>query len=401
MKKILSVFLCVMLAFACACFSVGCKESSEKIESEKNFIKDIGGCSETYDGNVSTKQYASQDNAVYDYVAQEVLSDSSANFSVQQTTATTLTKQEASLLVPLRFMENAVSVKKIEANYSVTNNATQTETYSFKTFASNDASKKVVVYVIDYGEYFKYFSPVVTTGETITKSYYESIFNWEKYKNCTINNTTYMENKFDDFSGTAETTCVVKYTEDKLYLETNTSIKTSVLNENVKVKFYLETVDGTLKCYLYYDGSWTEVALSTFKDSLSQTGQTIEGDELTSIEQISPFKDSYLDFTYFKKTDYGCELNQEHITAYLNQAFNQIMQEESSEIGLNNFKFNGSVKYYVSKGVLSGIRTIINMSYDMEITEGQTTNMSIKITSSEKCLDYGTTTVTRPADLVI
>ncbi len=399
MKKFLSLILSVLLVLAFACFSVGCKDknkSSSKIESEKTFLNDIGGCSETYDGNVSTKQYTTQDNAVYDYVAQEIVSDSSKNLAIEQTNTTTLTSEEASLIVPSRFMENAVSVKKIEANYSVTNNASQTSTYSFKTFATSDASKKIVIYVIDYGEYFKYFTPMVTTGETVTKSYYDSIFNWKKYENCTINNTTYIDIKVDGYTLTTKTTSIIKYTEDKVYME----ITTTVLGESVTIKFYIEKVEETLKSYIFYDDSWQEVDLRTLGNSLAQAGQTIEGGELTSIDQLAPFKDSYLDFSYFKKTDYGCELTEEHFIAYLNQAFKQSMQDNSSSIGMKNMNFKGSVKYYVSKGVLSGIRTQVNMSYAIEV-EQQTSNVSMQITCSEKCLDYGTTTITRPADLTI
>ena len=66
---------------------------------------------------------------------------------------------------------------------------------------------------------------------------------------------------------------------------------------------------------------------------------------------------------------------------------------------------SGSVKFYVSKGVLSGILSNMKLSGTISLSEmlGTTENITATFTSAlsmtVKCTDYGTTVVTKPAEI--
>ena len=63
MKKLTSIFLCIVMAVVATVALTGCKKETKK-SAEQSMIDDIGGCSETYTGTLSEEQYSSSDEAM-------------------------------------------------------------------------------------------------------------------------------------------------------------------------------------------------------------------------------------------------------------------------------------------------------------------------------------------------
>ncbi|MCI6733983.1 MAG: hypothetical protein MR437_02780, partial [Clostridiales bacterium] len=72
--------------------------------------------------------------------------------------------------------EKAADVSKVSAS----------EQPELSLLSETAVNKTTKVYIICFSGYYKYFSPALKTGETVTKSYFDSIFNASKYDNCTV-----------------------------------------------------------------------------------------------------------------------------------------------------------------------------------------------------------------------
>ena len=62
---------------------------------------------------------------------------------------------------------------------------------------------------------------------------------------------------------------------------------------------------------------------------------------------------------------------------------------------LDMFSIDMFAKYYVSQGVLSGMREDVTMKLDMN-EEGMKMKMSADVVAEMSCTNYGTTVVTKP-----
>ena len=406
MKKILSLMLALLLVATCF---VGCggekpgtteAETTTAASSSPNdtpVVKDevaealiakVGGASETFEGALSEATFYTPEAAAKGYLIKEVVGTKNVGFAEILTIRSkgTLSNSEAKAAgIPDSFLTDADSVEEMEVDYTVHEAAVDGGVTLLKDTVDNE--KTVKVYVVKCGLNWQYFTPRPITGDTISASYYDSVFNAEKYKNCTFKATQITRNVVS-YSGMGESGSqtsevkveqVIKFAGNKILVErTTSSYDTEVSAETTvqKISMYLEEVGGEMTCYVKTkaDGEW-------MKGSLAAIG-------FTSIDQLTPFHDQYLDYTYFTKTDYGFALGEESATSYIDE----VLGGEFTALLAQGFEFDMLAKYVVKDGVLSALISDALLSYSMS-QDGATASMEYVIQAEMTCVDYGTTVV--------
>lgn len=361
----------------------------ETLNSEQNSFADaLGGVSETFTGAISEESYDSSEDAATAFVNEELAGNQRAEIQSVQT-RTLSSENIAGLDIPEDILKGSDAVEEVEVKYAVEDSDSLESRNGFDNLASLNKTKTVKVYVIRYGTDWKYFSPMPVTGNTISKSYYNSVFNADKYKNCTLVMNSDVVAEISAEGETMEmiirTSQTIKHADGKVYLEQ--SVYTNQFEADVTeqtVYAYMETdEDGNIRCYVSLDpnGDW-------FATSLTAIG-------FQSLDQLTPFHDQYLDYTYFTKTSYGFALEEENARAYFTQALSDALSSLQELLDPDKMDLDMYAEYYVSEGVLSGMR--VDASVDMTITEGGASGkLTETITSVVSCTDYGTTVVEKP-----
>ena len=354
------------------------------------FISSLGGVSETYVGAVSQHSYSSINEAAEAYVNNEVAGYASSSV-VSAETLQVFAPSEVDITIPNEFLENADSIEKVNVVYNVYNATTYSSAQS-----SNSTQYTTVVYIIKYDYMFKYFVPMPITGETISKSYYDSVFNSEKFENCTM--STSMDASISAGSSyggeTMSMTMEMKITQDvqydngKIYLKqySYTSTKMTYAGQTESevdeetIYAYITTDDyGYTVCYIKYNENdpWQRGYLYTIGFS--------------SVEELTPFYGDYLDYTYFSKTSYGFALEKENAKQYFAQAFDSLGSSVAG-VDFGEDGINMVARYYVQEGVLTG--TQVNATINATVSEsGQEADMAVTVTGVTTCSNYGTTVV--------
>ncbi len=382
MKKWLAGVLCV--ASVGTAFMAGCGGGG-KSESKKHdaFIKELGGVGDTYKGAVSI-DYTTAEAAATAYVATEVVGLSGDAENVVATSKGEVTTAKQTEITATLSAEDAEGIVKIE-EYEVTYSEGG---YMPMAADSYDSNKTVRVYIISYADHFKYYTPCPVTGETITKSYYESVFNEDSYKNCTF--VSVMEEEVDGETGGMTVTVQIKaqqtakFTENAFYLEQSYTMTTSALGEN-------EEVNDVLYAYGEKDATTQEWKLY-IKDGEDESwgNGSWYGIGVSSLEELYPFAQDYLDYTYFTKTDYGFELSGENSEQYIEETLSKIASYLGEGGDIDIF-----AKYYVCGGVLSGVRMDMDMSLTVN-SGGYKVSVDATAFEETKVTNYGTTVVERP-----
>ena len=397
LTKVLAASMAFSLVFASGCigdkipFLSGCFGKDSEAKKEADFIDSIGGVSETYTGAVSEQSYENAEVAAKAFVEEEVVGETDCEIENVESKGTLSDAEVSQLNLTDDIKNGMTSVEKLEVEY-VKDNGTA---YMSAAPDTLNKTQKVTVYVIKYESRFKYYSPAPITGNTITKSYYDSIFNAEKYKNCTYKTTMEMEMdlsaSYQGQSQSAEMTMgmsqLIQYSENKIYMEQTISYKMSGMGENMveeeTICAYMEVVEGEIVCYVKTGDSteWYEGSLST-----------IGFDDL---DELTPFYDQYLDYSYFTKTDYGFEISDENAKQFIEETLSDSLGAMDMDEMLDMFSIDMFAKYYVSQGVLSGMREDVTMKLDMN-EEGMKMKMSADVVAEMSCTNYGTTVVTKP-----
>ena len=398
-KRITALLLAMLMVFA-AMMMVACKQEKEdddddkKTEGSKNdperneFIEGLGGVSETYVGAISEDSYASAEDAAEAYVAEEIAGESDANI-VEVTSKGELSDKEIQKAnIPADLIEGCDAVEKMEVVYYLEDDSSLDK--GGVEYLASSSSKKttVTVYVIKFNVDWKYFTPMPETGDTISKSYYDSVFNAESYKNCTLESTTVVDIEIkadgETMTMTSSITQKVMHSEGKVYFEQIS--KSSSNGQETPESYicaYIEEGEYGVECYVKNSetGPWQRA-------SLYQIG-------FTSIDELTPFYNAYLDYTYFTKTEYGFALADENARAYFTQALMGALGSMSSMIDEDKMKLDMYAEYYVAEGVLSGARVDADVDMDLSV-EGQTASLKEKVNTVTKCTNYGSTVIERP-----
>ncbi len=387
-KNLTKVFALTM-AFSLV-FAVGCNNADKKEEEAHNaFIESLGGCSDTYKGAISSHTYTTQEDAAEGFIEVELTGNEDVVITNSQSKGTLTNEEVNALAISDADREGIVEVEKLSVTYSK-----ESVSSVAKTADTLDTSKTVDIYIIKYPNNFKYYSPAPITGETVTKSYYDSIFNSENYTNCTLTYSTKIEAtvklmKVKLYSYTYELSQTIKHDSDKIYLEQRISQKSEgqVQTGNMGLvtdpylAAYIEVVDGQNVCYV----KTSEESTSWNKGNLTQIG-------FNRLEELRPFYGQFLDYTYFTKTDYGCAIAEENAKKYVNET---LSNDQTVSQYLDDMTIDMFAKYYVANGVLSGVRQDIKLTLDMKV-EGISTSVDEVVVSEMKCTNYGTTVVEKP-----
>ncbi len=375
-KKTLIQCLTLALAATMSLSMAGCSlfEKSES-KKEQEFISELGGVSETYKGAVSTQSYNTAESAAQAFVQEEVVGEQKATVVNTTSQGTLSNEQVAALQLPAEVQTGIVSVEKMEVEYT-TETVARTNT--------NTQNKKVTVYVIKYANDWKYYTPAPITGQTISKSYYDSVFNYEQYQNCTMTTTMQVDMKLlMVIDVQVSMTQVVKYADNKILLEQTMSFSGLGEEETEYVGLYIEETNQGSNCFVKnsQEGTWQEA-------NLHQVG-------FSSVDELMPFYDSYLDYTYFTKTDYGFRMNDKNAQQFIRES---LEKEEALKEFLqgNALDMDLFIKYYVSNGVLSGMRQDANFSLNINIDSEGAVEVDVSLVNTTICTNYGTTVVNKP-----
>ena len=368
-------------------------ETPEVDNGDSDFIDSIGGVSETYVGAVSKYTYPSADNAARAFVENEVVGNAYA-YNISTTPVASFGIDNVDINIPSELLDGADTIEKINVTYSMSS-ASSYSTMSTST-SDGEGQYTAVVYVIKYGPDFKYFVPMPVTGETISKSYYDSVFDDSKWANCTMELNTSMsmdvsaEYMGETMSINMDITMhqIIKYDDGKIYLFQESTQKTSgygVGNSDEHTTIYAcitEDEYGNPICY--------------YKENENDEWQRgyLWNIGFSKVEELQPFYNDYLDYTYFSKTSYGFALEEENARQYFLQAFDQL-SGGSLPVDFGNDGINMSVKYYVRDGVLSGMQN--NSTVEADYSEdGVGGHLNVSVNQVVTCKDYGTTEVEMP-----
>ena len=339
-------------------------------EGRDEFIAELGGVSETYVGSVSEESYETAKDAANAYVSNEVAGDSNVTNVSADSKGQLSSSEIDELNLPADLKTGLTSIEKFEVSYTLSDSAVASMASSSKNAVT------ITVYVIRYGKEYKYYNPCPVNGETITKSYYESVFNYDKYDNCTfvkksVAEVTMLNQKYEML-----VTQTIKRDGDKIYFEqsiTGDAELTSQFGSQTYMAAYIEKdEDGNSKTYV--------------KTSAGATwGQgSLYG---VNAESLVPFYDQYLDYTYFSKTNFGFALKGDNAL----QFYTETISAQGAGQYLDDAELDLYAEYYVAEGVLSGMR----MEYSAKINVSGVTQTTVG-ENTMTCTNYGTTVVEKP-----
>ena len=400
LRRILSLMLALLMVLAALSLTACSKDKDddkdkkedkeEKLSAEQDaFAKSLGGVSETFKGAVSEKTYETSKAAAEAFVQEELVGEASAN--ILNVTSKELDEKEIKKLdIPEDLLKGSDAVEEMEVKYSVdaAKDALDLGNGIVKLEAEEELNKSVTVkvYVIKFGVDWKYFTPMPVTGDTISKTYYDSVFNAERYKNCTLESTSdvkmVMTQNGEKQEMNMKTTQKIKHADGKIYLDQTIELNAGQETETQSLALYMETVDGKMVCYVKMaeNADWV-------KGDLSAIG-------FTDIEQLTPFHDQYLDYTYFTKTNFGFELADDNAKSYFSKALGAALGMLGN-LQLNEDTLKMHAEYYVSNGVLSGMD--VNADVELSMTQGENTvEVKETVVNITKCTDYGKTVVEKP-----
>ncbi len=412
MKKIISFLIALFMIFTLLC-TTGCGSLAymseealgslfdslfEKMfgisgdnygdEERGAFIESIGGVSETYKGSVSKESYDTAEDAAKAFVTAEIIGNNQAVVLDTSTLGELSEGEIKALNIPDDIKEGAISVEELSVTYMIDNPAAYVLSTDDAVPADTlNESKTVCVYVIKFETYWKYYSPAPITGDTITKSYYDSVFNMEKYKNCTLYSTASAictQICVEDGVTEEETVMLsvselIKYADGKVYIEQTVSATFDGESTTEAIYGYLETVGDEIVCYVKLGADSTE----WYRSEIHAIG-------FSSLDELIPFYDQYLDYTYFTKTDYGFQLSGDNAKQYLEETFELLDISMFDDMTIDMF-----AEYYVSNGVLSGMRSNFNIE-GAEWIDGDRYEAYVETETTTTCTNYGTTVVEKP-----
>lgn len=371
-KKILAGILAMTTLFSVG-FTASCKNVGENAEHNA-FIKELGGTSETYSGEVSQNSYSTEEAAALACVSNEISSYSTGESIVTRKKLNN--SQILQLNLPKTETKDMLGVDELEMEYYISK-------------VDPNEKKTAKIYIIKFANEFKYYTLRPADGEMVTKSYYNSVFNSQNYKNCTLNSTMEMNlqlTKGDETAtATIKLTQMVKYSETAIYLEqatettteTNKAGNVSSNSENNKVYGYMAK-GVTWDYYISRDGEeWTWTTLSSFG--------------VYKMSDLLPFAGEKMEYTYFTKTDYGFELTNENARRYIQHTLGQLSTYLDEDTVIDLF-----AKYYVCNGALSGMRMDMEMIIDVDYDSSTKITGNATAVAESKVTDYGTTVVEKP-----
>lgn len=377
-KKILASLLAVVAIFVCIAFTA----CDDKGGDKNNY-------SETYKGTLSAEYYANANDAAEAFIANEIDSEASHATFVSYTATATLTEEE---IAKLNLTEEEIADVKSAEKGTIYYTTSTPSVAALSSAPSASGVKSQTIYIVEFntpsvGGSIKYLAPLPKSGEAVTKSYLESVFNPEYYKNCTESCEMVLTSKGSASGITATMEMSVAYTlritENAVEMVATTTVKMSVLGQT-------ETQKETVISYLIDSPEGIQQA-TLYNDYWSVTNYTYSSG-IEKIADLFTYNLPDTDYSYLVKTNTGFKIKEEFI--------NNLIEELLSDPSLNayygtDFTPKASAEYFVSGGKLDNVKVSLNMGGTVyEDGIAVKTDVSVKLTN--KYTNYGTTSFTIP-----
>lgn len=338
----------------------------------------VTGCTpvngETYNGAVSQKSYASKDLAVEAFLEDEISGQTITARLVKYEKEKDLSEREIAMLgIPESDVDDLNSVEKVKVQYMEYNPADAVsaekdvaETY-FKT-----------LYILQYGEKgdnFRYFTPALKVGESLTASYFASVFDVKNYVNCTQNSNVSVSVKGGGASLSFDTNTYSQLTETAFYT------KIEAMGKNVET---------------YAWGENNAVNLAVKSENKWET-RTIENENGNLSDFISDYpQETFGDFDYsfFEKTKNGFTLRKDKVSQWLESYFESL--GDMLPDGSIDFKKNFDLSYnaVVEKGRV--VKTEVSATFT--VANG-TSEITVSVSGIGAFSDFGKTQVVVPDEV--
>lgn len=327
-----------------------------------------GGYSETYAGTVSETTFTTKDDAVKGYLEEEISGKTTEAVLVNYTVDKELSEGEiAGMAIGDNYKEGLKKVEEISVEYKEESESS----YAAVAYDATEESKTIIrtIYLLTYTDMFRFFTPAIKDGESLSASYYDSTFEAEKYINCTMNatltNSQIIRNKtvIRTQTALAKATKYTLYELDEIHYEGLPDEETA--GNNNSELYICETANGLYGVYVAddkVDGPIPHKYCKTVNEYFMQWFNNRFGS---------------LDHTFFKKTDTGYALREDKFAEFL-----------KSQYGSD---------FYLSDDNTSSFEYVIN------IADGRMADvkMSVKYNGNEdsmtiKFSDFGNTVITIP-----
>lgn len=359
--RLFAVCVSLCLAFGLL-FAVACKS-------------DDGNYSETFIGELSEDGYADKDEAAGAFIENELNGLKFQAEFVSYEAGETLTDEQVEALdIPADLQDKVVSVESGTVSYRLS------DTGEAALASADTAEYNISIYIVVISPSgtqvyeYHYYVPPMETGNGLTKSYFESVFEVEKYKNCVIT-----ENVTATTMGmSSKITSSMTIADDKILL---TQHSETPMEEPTDVSGYFEKTLTGMDVWVSNDGgeTWT-------KDNYGY----MAGLGYDSIESIiNSIRPGFDDFTFYVKTNKGFKVKDELMEDFCRQSFEALM----SYYGSNVSNLKASCEFFVTEGVISKAVTKVSMKIN---AQGITMDVSSESTST---FSYGNAQVERPANI--
>lgn len=377
-KKILTLLLVTILCIVSVLSLAACNKGD-------NTPKDT-----FYKGTLSEENYATADAAAEAFLANEISGDAINAQLVGYSKQSDLSQAEIDAL-------NITAEEKAQITSAEKGVVTYTESSDEQTVAVTASaapagaavvkSKNITVYIIVIDSYYKYYAPSLNSGDVVTKSYFDEVFDPAKYTNCTImiESTSKVTAKPGAQKQTQSvvSTITMKLAGNLGYA--TMSIPTMAENgamTSTTMEFYYvfhgDITDEDFDLYLNSNGSWQKVPTATAGVDLDFS--------------VTPTNDN----SYFIKTETGFKLNSDKLAEYVKTTMNTIF---NSYIGFNlNFNsVTANSESFVNDGRI--YKEIATASINFGPYMGM--SGTIEVNSVSTYSNFGTTTVTLPDGIIL
>lgn len=334
---------------------------------------------DTYKGSASKDTYGTENEAIEAYLEIELSGESSTAVYVKHTVEKELSQEEISALsLSADESKNLQKVQQIRVEYK---EESKIETVAMLAASEAKTQYRTVLVLVYSDGSFRYYATKVQVGETLTASYLESVFDSEKYVNCTMETNMNLEVKGGGVNMTVSTTGISQITKDAVYAkQTIPGYGTDSASSTMEV--YAWNVEGGYYGAMKMGDEWQFSGLQSGSVSMyidNSLDQSFGG----------------FDATYFKKTADGYELKSELGKEWLIDYYSKIQGGDISEMLAQLDSFNVEYKVSVRDGRISQLS--INCSFSVT-QEGSTASM--KVSGVNKISNVGSTKVTVPKEVL-
>ncbi len=356
-------------------------------------ITDGGNYSETFEGVISTETYTSQDAAAKAFIEHEIV-DGSATVAYEK--QADLTQEEiAALNLGDVKAEDVVSAEMGSVTYSPVSKARAAQ---FAADTSVSGGKEVSLIILGFEDNaFRYYIPQPSVGETISKSYLDSVCDLSSYTNFTmtaksttsVNSTVTVQGRTQSVKYTMDLSITLKVTETAAMIKTTTSAKGNFPAEEgmpegtQSATVYIVVENGALVAYSQTNGGTYQRNDYAFAD-------------YDSLAELFNYQQPDIDHTLFEKTKTGFKLSPDKFDEYVEEYLGDEMDNFNGLIP----QIKGEATYFVTDGRLAkGTAKVSAKGGASE--QGMSISISIGASATTTYTDFGTTVVTLPAEIVV